>query len=155
MSAEAAGAQAQGEPTQSEPAQSEPTWAELKVGLEVGPLTYTVTREMVQAFCDAMPIEPDPYRKGASGPSDIMPPTMLATDYVPLLQGRLALGFGLMARHTIKSLKPVRVGDTVTVAGTITEKFEKKGRHYWTLNYHVTNSGGERCLESEITCSVD
>ena len=58
MSAEAAGAQAQGEPTQSEP-----TWAELKVGLEVGPLTYTVTREMVQAFCDAMPIEPDAYRR--------------------------------------------------------------------------------------------
>jgi N-terminal half of MaoC dehydratase len=146
VSADAAGAQAQGEPT----------WAELKVGLEVGPLTYTVTADMVQSFCNAMPVEPDPYRKdAASNAADIMPPTMLATDYVPLLQGHLALGWGLMARHTLRSLRPVRVGDTVTVAGTITEKFERKGRHYWTLNYQVTNSAGERCLESEITCSVD
>jgi hypothetical protein len=145
VSAEAAGAQAQGEPT----------WAELKVGLAVGPLTYTVTHDMVQAFCDAMPVETDPYRRGAASSADIMPTTMLATDYVPLLQGHLALGWGLMSRHTTKSLKPVRIGDAVTVAGTITEKFEKKGRHYWTLAYHVTNSGGERCLESEITCSVD
>ena len=141
--------------TQHEQMQSEPTWADLKVGLEVGPLTYAVTSEMVQAFCDAMPVEPDPYRNSAAGSADIMPPTMLATDYVPLLQGRLALGWGLMARHSIRSLKPVRVGDTVTVAGTITEKFEKKGRHYWTLAYHVTNAAGERCLESEISCSVD
>jgi hypothetical protein len=146
VSADAAAAQAQ----------NEPTWNDLKVGLEVGPLTYTVTRDMVQAFCDAMPVEPDPYRKGAANSSaDIMPPTMLATDYVPLLQGHLALGWGLMARHAIKSLKAVRVGDAVTVTGSITDKFERKGRHYWTLTYHVTNSGGERCLESEITCSVD
>jgi hypothetical protein len=136
--------------------QDEPTWADLKVGLEVGPLTYIVTGDMVQAFCEAMPVEPDPYRRGAaSGVAEIMPPTMLATDYIPLLQGHLALGWGLMARHSLKSLKPVRIGDTVTVAGTITEKFEKKGRHYWTLAYHVTNSGGERCLESVISCSVD
>jgi hypothetical protein len=145
VSADAAGAQTE----------REPTWAELKVGLEVGPLKYTVTREMVQAFCEAMPVEADPYRSGAAGTVDIMPSTMLATDYVPLLQGHLALGWGLMARHSIKSLKAVRIGDTVTVAGKITEKFEKKGRHYWTLAYHVTNAGGERCLQSEITCSVD
>lgn len=133
----------------------EPTWQELEVGLEVGPLTYAVTGEMVQAYCEAMSFESDPYLAGAASAVDVMPPTMLATDYVPLLQGRLALGFGLMARHSIKSLKPVKVGDTVTVAGTITEKFEKKGRHYWTLSYYVANSRGERCLESEITCSVD
>jgi hypothetical protein len=145
VSADAAGAQTE----------RDPTWAELEVGLEVGPLRYTVTREMVQAFCDAMPVEPAPYFRGTEGAGDIMPPTMLATDYVPLLQGHLALGWGLMARHSIKSLKPVRIGDTVTVGGTITEKFEKKGRHYWTLAYHVTNAGGERCLHSEITCSVD
>lgn len=149
MSAEAAGA------TQHEPTQNEPTWADLKVGLEVGPLKYAVTGEMVKAFCEAMPIEAAPYLNAGDGAADIMPPTMLATDYVPLLQGKLALGWGLMARHAIRSLKPVRVGDTVTVAGTITEKFEKKGRHYWTLTYHVTNGAGDRCLESEITCSVD
>jgi hypothetical protein len=137
------------------PAHGEPTWAELVVGLEVGPLTYAVTREMVQAFCEAMPVERDPYLEGGACAVDVMPPTMLATDYVPLLQGRLALGFGLMARHSIKSLKPVKVGDIVTVMGTITEKYEKKGRHYWTLSYYVANSRGERCLESEITCSVD
>lgn len=133
----------------------EPTWDQLQVGLEVGPLIYTVTREMVADFCAAMPFEPDPYQEGGAYSAAIMPPTMLATDYVPLLRGHLALGWGLMARHSISSLKPVMIGDTVTVAGVITEKFEKKGRHYWTLAYDVTNARGERCLASTITCSVD
>lgn len=136
-------------------ARSEPTWEQLQVGLAVGPLTYTVTREMVAAFCEAMPVDREPYLPGGACADEIMPPTMLATDYVPLLRGHLALGWGLMARHAIKSLEPVKVGDTVTVTGTITEKFEKKGRHYWTLEYQVRNSRAELCLESTITCSVD
>ena len=37
--------------------QSEPGWDQLEVGLRVGPLTYEVTREMVSAFCAAMPFE--------------------------------------------------------------------------------------------------
>ncbi|MEZ5765713.1 MAG: MaoC family dehydratase N-terminal domain-containing protein [Xanthobacteraceae bacterium] len=135
--------------------QSEPGWDQLNVGLRVGPLTYEVTQEMVSAFCDAMPFEADPYLDGALDAKGVMPPTMLATDYIPLLKGHLHLGWGLMSRHSIRSLKPVRIGDTVTVTGTITDKFEKKGRHYWTLEYFVSNASGERCLESTITCSVD
>lgn len=134
---------------------SDPTWHELQVGQRVGPLEHTITAEMVAAFCAALPADADAY--GAEGVYErpTMPVTMLATDYVPLLRGHLELGWGLMARHSIKSLKPVYVGDTVTVSGVITEKFEKKGRHYWTLEYHVTNGQDERCVESAITCSVD
>ena len=135
--------------------QSEPTWDQLQVGLRVGPLTYEVTRKMVSEFCAAMPFEADPYLDGSPDAAGIMPPTMLATDYIPLLKGHLHLGWGLMSRHSIRSLKPVRIGDTVTVSGVIADKFEKKGRHYWTLEYSVSNAAGERCLESTITCSVD
>ena len=66
-----------------------------------------------------------------------MPPTLLATDYIPLLRGHLELGWGLMARHALKSVRPVAIGDTVTVTGEIVDKFERKGRHYWTLRYDV------------------
>lgn len=127
-----------------------PSWDDLKVGLQVGPLTYLITPEMVTAFCAALPVDPAPYL--ADG---IMPPSLLATDYIPLLHGKLELGWGLMARHALKVFCPIRIGDTVTVTGEVTDKYERKGRHYWTLRYEVRNSAGAICLENLISCSVD
>ena len=133
----------------------DPSWDELVVGLEVGPLRYVVTPEMVADFCAALPVDAAPYRQGGIYPTPVMPPTLLTTDYIPLLRGHLELGWGLMSKHALKSLRPIRVNETVTVAGRITDKFVKKGRHYWTLQYEVRNSAGEPCLQSTITCSVD
>lgn len=36
-----------------------------------------------------MPFEADPYLDGDLDAAGIMPPTMLATDYIPLLKGHL------------------------------------------------------------------
>jgi acyl dehydratase len=127
-----------------------PNWDELQVGLTVGPLIYTITPDMVTDFCAALAVDPAPYLADAA-----MPPTLLATDYIPLLHGKLELGWGLMARHSLKILRPVKVGDTVTVTGEVTDKYVRKGRHYWTLRYLVRNSAGETCLENLISCSVD
>jgi len=127
-----------------------PSWDDLEVGLKVGPLSYSITPELVQSFCAALPV--DAARYLARGE---MPATMLATDYIPLLHGRLELGWGLMARHSLKTLRPVKIGDTVTVTGEVTDKYQRKGRHYWTLRYAVRNSAGETCLENLISCSVD
>jgi hypothetical protein len=127
-----------------------PSWADLKVGLKVGPLTYLITPDMVEEFCAALPVDATPYL--AAG---MMPATLLATDYIPLLHGKLELGWGLMARHALKTLRPIRIGDTVTVTGEVIDKYERKGRHYWTLRYLVRNSAGESCLENLISCSVD
>ena len=131
-----------------------PSWDELQVGLVVGPLHYTITEEMIADFCAALPVAEKPYQS-SSGAASVMPPTLLATDYIPLLKGHLELGWGLMARHSMKVLRPVKVDDTVTVRGKITDKYEKKGRHYWTLQYDVTNSSGQVCSQSTISCSVD
>jgi hypothetical protein len=135
--------------TLSPPAEG-PSWGELRVGLKVGPLVHTITPELVRDFCAALPADASGYEV-----EGVMPPTLLATDYIPLLRGHLELGWGLMARHSLKSLRPVAINDTVTVTGEIVDKFERKGRHYWTLRYDVSNSRGERCLEQLVTCSVD
>jgi len=127
-----------------------PSWDELQVGLKVGPLSYLITPELVTSFCAALPVDAAPYLARGE-----MPATMLATDYIPLLHGKLELGWVLMARHSLKSLRQVKNGDTVTVTGEVADKYERKGRHYWTLRYEVRNSTGETCLENLISCSVD
>jgi hypothetical protein len=127
-----------------------PGWDDLRVGLRVGPLTYLITPDLVKSFCAALPVDPAPYLVRGE-----MPATLLTTDYIPLLHGKLELGWGLMARHSLKSLRPIRIGDTVSVTGEVTDKYERKGRHYWTLRYEVKNSAGENCLENLISCSVD
>lgn len=139
-----------GNATAVSPPAEGPSWHELRVGLKVGPLQHIITPEMVRDFCAALPA--DAATCEAAG---VMPPTLLATDYIALLRGHLELGWGLMARHSLKALREVAINDTVTVTGEITDKFERKGRHYWTLRYDVSNSRGERCLEQLVTCSVD
>jgi hypothetical protein len=132
-----------------------PSWDDMRVGLKVGPLTYIITPEMVADFCAALPASSTPYAASAAAADAVMPPTLLATDYIPLLHGKLELGWGLMVRHSLKILRPIKVGDAVIVTGEITDKYERKGRHYWTLRYTVQNAGGEVCLENLISCSVD
>jgi hypothetical protein len=139
-----------GNATALSPPSDGPSWDELRVGLKVGPLTHTITPEMVRDFCAALPTDATTWETAG-----LMPPTLLATDYIPLLKGHLELGWGLMARHSLKALRPVAINETVTVTGEIIDKFERKGRHYWTLRYDVSNSRGERCLEQLVTCSVD
>lgn len=127
-----------------------PSWTDLKVGQKVGPLVHTISLEMVRDFCAALPA--DAAIHAADG---VMPPTLLATDYIALLRGHLELGWGLMARHSLKILRPVAIGDTVTVSGEIIDKFVRKDRHYWTMRYDVRDSRGDLCLENLVTCSVD
>ena len=135
--------------TRAPPAEG-PPWSALNVGLKVGPLVHTISLEMVRDFCAAMPADAAIYESQGA-----MPPTLLATDYIPLLRGHLELGWGLMSRHTLKAVQHVAIGETVTVTGEIVDKFERKGRHYWTLRYDVRNARGEVCVEYLVTCSVD
>lgn len=132
------------------PPADSPPWDELIVGLKVGPLVHTISSEMVRDFCAAIPADAAVYER-----QGVMPPTLLATDYIPLLRGHLELGWGLMSRHAIKSMRAVAIGDTVTVTGEIVDKFERKGRHYWTLRYDVSDARGAACIEYLVTCSVD
>ena len=86
-----------------------PGWHDLEVGLKVGPLTHTITPEMVADFCAALPVDSSPYAAGHAFTDAIMPPTLLTTDYIPLLHGKLELGWGLMARHSLKILRAIKV----------------------------------------------
>jgi hypothetical protein len=130
------------------------SWADLKPGRKVGPLTYVITPEAVRAYCAALAVPPEDYLAPEDGPP-VAPPTLLATAYSALLRPYLDLGHGLMARHAAVAHKPVRIGDTVSVTGEVTETFEKKGRHYWTLRYEVRDRQGDLCVTNQITCSVD
>ncbi|MFT3976437.1 MAG: hypothetical protein QM688_04900 [Sphingomonas bacterium] len=127
-----------------------PSWEELQPGQRVGPIEHDVTPAMVDAFLATMGAATD--RRALAG--EPMPPTLLATDYVLLLHGVLELGHGLMRSHETIVHRPVPVGARVEMAGEIIDKFVRKGRNYWTLEYHVA-ANGERCITYIVTCSVN
>ena len=129
------------------------TWDELDVGLTVGPIDHLISQEMVVSYRNLLAA--DEARPAETGPGSAMPPTLLATDYVLLLHHQLQLGFGLMTRHETHALHPVTIGDRVSVSGTITDKFERKDRHYWTMRYEVRNEVGVLCIVYIVTCTVD
>ena len=125
------------------------TWDDLVVGQAVGPLVHAVEPSLVAAFDAVIP----PGGQATAG--DIMPSTMLATDYVLLLHDTLQLGFGLMTRFETETLRPVGVGDTVTVQGLVVDKFVRRERHYWTLRYEVRDRADALCIVHVVTCTVD
>lgn len=128
-----------------------PTWDVLQPGREVGPIEHLVTTEMVDAFARAVGGDAAPAAKIG----DPMPPTLLATEYVLLLSGVLDLGHGLMSRHETTIRQPVRIGERVTVRGRIVDKFIRKQRNYWVLEYDVRNAADEVCILYRISCSVN
>lgn len=132
-----------------------PTWDEVSIGMTVGPYAIEVTPQLVADYCAALPVDPDTYLAPADGAAPFMPPMLPAAWYIHLLKGRLHLGSGLMARHSLSARRVVPVGERLTARGELVEKYERKGRHYWTLHYEMHNAAGELCQTHILNSTVD
>jgi hypothetical protein len=58
---------------------------------------------------------------------------------------------GLHARSDLELLRPVFVGQKVTIAGRTTEKYQKRGQNYRALEGEVRNEAGEVCVRMRAT----
>lgn len=132
-----------------------PTWDEVEVGMTVGPYEVEITPALVEAYCAALPVEPSTYLRPADGGAAFMPPMLPAAWYIHLLKGRLHLAYGLMARHSMQGHRAVGLGERLTATGELVEKYERKGRHYWTLRYEMRNAAGELCQTHTLNSTVD
>jgi acyl dehydratase len=78
---------------------------------------------------------------------------MLTTDYSPLIRGSGHI-VGFHARHQARFLRPAIVGDTLTVDGTVSDKFRKRGLRYYTLTFTAQNQSGEPVYVQHNTMTV-
>ena len=119
------------------------------------PISYTRVCQNAAATFDWMPGHHDPAYARAQGQETIYLSTLFFTGFVDRCVTDWAGPEAFICRRRITMTSPIYAGETATVTGEVTDKYERKGRHYWTLRYEVRNSAGAICLENLISCSVD
>ena len=127
----------------------------LSVGEELGPLQYTITEEAIARFAEATEDYGDWYMKDSPFGGRIAHPTLTTTDYSLMLFPKVGVFSGLHAKHESEFYNPARLGKRMTVTAKVLEKYEKRGREYFVLEYRTVDEDGQDIVRHRITSSVD
>lgn len=118
---------------------------ELEIGDECAPLSYTVSDELNQQVLFAQEDFDRRYIETSGDRPPLVHPAILlqmaADTRSPSY--RLAPGTGsILAKAEEEFLQPVTVGTRLTVRWRVTDKYEKRGRHYHVMVADTTDDSG-------------
>jgi acyl dehydratase len=131
-------------------------WEHMEIGEKFGPVEGAVSELKLKAHAFAVDDYGAWHFQSSPFGGRIGHPTLLATDILmlftlnydanpPSFQG------GLHARNDLELLRPVMVGENVSIAGRTTEKYQKRGQNYRVLEGEVRNAAGDVCLRMRAT----
>jgi hypothetical protein len=114
------------------------TVSDLDVGDVLGPVEYTLSPFVVREYCHAVELHQE-FFQGTE--NQVMPPTLIHLDKLRLYKHACPGGTGPSARihyeYDCEVLNEVKVGDRLSVAGVIRERYTKKGRDYLVLEMEL------------------
>ncbi len=129
-------------------------WEDLAVGHVFAPIAYSVSAEAVEHFVDAIG-EDHPWYHGESPFGfAVVPPALVMTDYTRFLAQVLPPITGMHARHQLRLIRPLPVGQRVTLEGEIVDKFIKRGHRYLVIDYRLVDEAGNRFMTNRITTTL-
>ena len=103
---------------------------DLDMGDVLGPLDYTMSKFVVREYCHANELHQDCFQNDVA----FAPPTLVHLDKLRLYKHACPAGTGPTARvhyeYDATIHAPVPVDVPLRVKGTVTERYEKKGRQY-------------------------
>jgi acyl dehydratase len=117
---------------------------ELEKGDLLGEYRYTLTPEFVERHRRATDQLPYPD-------ASLAPVSILSADGVNLADQFWDISSSVHAAQKIEVISLPRIGDTLTVAGHVTEKFVRKGRRYVVSATTTTNEAAEVIARGETT----
>jgi acyl dehydratase len=120
----------------AEPA-TQTAWEDLEIGVETGRIVLTVTDEMIEDYIGALEID-HPWFIGGDSPygGRIAPPDMLpklAMDVLFQSYVVRVVGRNMRAKQEFRFYAPVRPGMLVTAVGHLSDKYERRGKRFITL----------------------
>lgn len=121
--------------------------SDLDVGDRIGPVGYTMSSFMVREYCHANELHHD-FVQGVEGL--VAPPTLVHLDKLRLYRHGCPKGTGPNARihyefdATIHG--PVMAGEALTVAGEVTERYQKKGRDFVIMDIELRRASDDALL---------
>lgn len=115
-------------------------YEDVAVGEELGPIQLVVTAEMNRAQWDWIPS--GSHDTLSSLNSRWVDPSVLARNYARLLRSKHEAQGMVHVRCEVQSLRPVEIGERLTIKGRIVEKYFKKGRPYIVVESVTTDENG-------------
>ncbi len=124
----------------------------LPVGTELGPFTYTITEEMAELYLEANDNRDPLYEKTDATQRRMIPSCFTLQNYVYLLAQKSAWGLGGV--HTAQDSEyfhPCYVGDEIINWGKIVDRYQKKDRDYFVMEYWTETRDGTLLARHKIT----
>ena len=125
---------------------------EAQVGETLRPHTYILTREA--ALFAARNIGKDSLETDASG-HEIAPACITDSDYVPLWISDFTTKEAVHAKAEHHYLNPPRVGKQMTVTGRFSDKYNRRGRDFLTMESETIDEDGNKIVESKNVLLID
>jgi acyl dehydratase len=126
-------------------------WEDLQPGTETGRFEVIVTDEMIDAYLDSMDNDHPWFVKGGASPGGgrIAPPDLVPklamTDLFQSFIHR-DIGPNIRAKQAFTFYEPMRPGMTVKAVGRLVEKYERRGKHFITLEALFTDDKGTKLV---------
>ncbi len=126
---------------------------ELEPGDECAPLEFCVSAELNQQFMFAQEDFDRRYIDGVDGRAPLVHPTILlqmaADTRSPSY--KLAPGTGsILAKAEEEFLEPVAIGTNLIVNWRVTDRYEKRGRHYHVMRAEMKDDKGTVVLRRTL-----
>ncbi len=113
-------------------------------GTAMRPHNVTYTAKDIDEFLLRSGETADDYRQGDSL---IVPPSMLLVQPMRIVHANFHYETGVHVSSTMNIVRLPKRGDTVTVAGSIGDLFERNGNKYVRLDVNILDAAGETLAE--------
>ena len=121
----------------------------LEIGAELMPLTKTIRQRQIDCFSGVRPrsIHTDPDWARSKGFRAPLAQAMMSTAYVSqLMMQSVGAGFAKGGRMAVSFIKPVIVGDTLTVRGRVKSREHEGGNVRITVEVWCENQDGVKTM---------
>lgn len=121
-----------------------------QIGDAIGPYRYTVSREMARFAASADLLADSRY----SAESQIAPSTLTDNDYSLAYMEKFHPGEAIHTKAENHYLNPPFIGKELIVTGTISDRFEKRGRNFLVFETTTRDEDGREIVKSRNTVLI-
>jgi len=126
----------------------------IRIGDELPPLSKPISQRQIDCYSGVRPksIHTDPEWARSKGFAAPLAQGMMSTAYVSeMMVNLLGEGFIKGGKMSVKFVKPVLVGDTLTMHGSVREKLPENGRTRIVVEFWCENQDGLKTMVGEAS----
>lgn len=130
--------------------------AQAEIGDVIGSIEFVVDEDLVNRFTWALDDYNPWYQEGSPFGHRIAPPTVplqfdggMFYDYYVYPEGG-----SLFAKQEFEFLRPLKIGQTYKLTGTLTDKYQKRGRSFFKMGVSIVDPEGVEVMRMAKTVAT-